>query len=165
MEVESSKVHDPVYHKGQVNSNIERGEGSNLVAPTDCQFFSFSYEPNRPSNTDNLLWLTKRNTSHKQPSLWREDETHWGAVSSHLGANNQKEALSPEDPHRGEHRRLPGEATPRTTLRSSKDNDGTMTCDRAGQSRTRSKRQVKHHRTTSRNPNIEIGTAKRNLKK
>ena len=51
-------------------------------------------------------------------------------VSSHPGARNKEEAQSPEDRHRGEHRRLPDEATPRSTLRSTKDRDGTTTSDR-----------------------------------
>ena len=60
-------------------------------------------------------------------------------ISSYPGAQNREEARRLEDQHRGEHRRLPDKATPRSTLRSTKDKDGTTTSDRVEGSQTRSK--------------------------
>ena len=83
--------------------------------------------------------LTKCNTPHSKPSLSREEETYWVMISSYPGAQNREEARRLEDQHRGEHRRLPDKATPRSTLRSTKDKDGTTTSDRVEGSQTRSK--------------------------
>ena len=119
MEVEALGVHGPVYHRGQVHSNIEHNKGSHLAASTVNRLLG--KKKTRPSNTDHLLGSQSNNTPHSKSSLSREEETYWGTVSSHLGARNKEETRSPEDWHRGEHHRLPDEATPRTTLR---DNDG-----------------------------------------
>ena len=70
----------------------------------------------------------------KQWATHREEE--------YLGASNREEARSPEDRHRGEHHRLPDKDTPRFTLRSTKNKDGTTTSNRAKEIRTRSWREV-----------------------
>ena len=137
MEVETSRVHDLVYHRGRVHSNIRRGEGSHVAALTVS--WLLGEKMTRPSRTDHLLRLPERNTPHLKSSLYCEDKTYRGTISSHLGARNLEKARSPEDWHRGEHRWLPDKATPKSTLQSTKDKDGTTTNNRAEQSQTGSK--------------------------
>ena len=141
MEVENSIVLGPVHHRGRVHSNIGCNKGSYLVAPIFNQLLSEKTNPSRSPSVEHLLRLSKRNTPHSKSSLSHEDKTNWDAVSSYLGAHNRKEARSMEDQHKGYHR-LVDEATLRTTLQSSKDNDGTTTSDQAEERRTRSRRQV-----------------------
>ena len=50
-------------------------------------------------------------------------------VSSYPGAPNGEEARSPEDRDRDKYRQLPDEATPKSTLQNTEDNDGTTTSD------------------------------------
>ena len=57
-----------------------------------------------------------------------------------MRARNREEARSPEDRYRGEHCRLPEEATPSSTLRNAKDEDGAMTSDQAEESQMRDSR-------------------------
>ena len=138
MEVEASRVHNSVYHWSWVHSSIGSSEWSNLAAPTVSRLLN--QKPNWPTSTDHLLWLRERNTPHQQSRLSCQDEAHWGMVSSYPGARNREETWSLEDRHRGEHRRLPDKATPKSTLRSTNDEDGATTSDRAEESQTRSRR-------------------------
>ena len=88
----------------------------------------------RQSNTDHLWQILESNTPHSESNLSHERKTYWGMVSSHPGARNKEEAQSPEDQHRGEHRRLPDEATPRSPLRHTKETNGVGSEGVAGQS-------------------------------
>ena len=92
MEIETSRVHDPVYHRGRVHSSIRHSEGSRVVTLTINRLLG--EKTTRPFSTDHLLWFLERNTPHPKSSLSREDKTYWGAVSSHPGTCNIEETWS-----------------------------------------------------------------------
>ena len=134
MEVEASKVQDCVYHKGRLYSRLGCSEGSDMASPTISRLLD--EETNRPSIVDHILQLSERNTPHSKSNLSREAKTYWGVVSSYPGARNRREAWSSKDRHRLKHCWFPDEATLRTTLQNTQDNDGTMTSDWAEGSRS-----------------------------
>ena len=94
MEVEASRVHNHVYHRGRVHSSIGgsiRGnKGSNLATTTDGRLFD--QEMNHPNHSDLALGLTDHNTPHVEPNLPCKEEAHKGEVSSYSGALHRQES-------------------------------------------------------------------------
>ena len=74
MEVEASRVHNPLYHRGRLYSNFRCSEGSHLASTTVSRLLGG--ETNQPSSTENLLWLSECNIVYHTKTKHIEVQFH-----------------------------------------------------------------------------------------
>ena len=136
MEVETPGLYDTLHNKGRVEY-ITASEATKEATWLQQLTADFSAK-SRTDHPAPTLYYDSQSTSHlirNRVYHAKTNQTYRGEISLYLGVCHREEARSSERRYKGEHRRQPDEATPRSTLRGTKETYGTTTGERERESR------------------------------